>query len=737
MLIVDDSIPVPQLILGPPFSSSVQLISTVSELSQVPVLTYSATSPYLSSKGDYPTIWRTCLTDELQTQAWAELCVAMKWKNAIVLVEATSYSQAAAQYFKNAGSRLGITVTTINIDNGASTLEPVIREALEKIRQTNVKIIFAPITTLMQELIATAIEERMFGPSSFVRRDQPETITIKQKYTSKGKAPTTYTITLPKNTRRGDPRVQGFVWNMADNLNALQSSFASSTQGTLGFMEPTLAVKNDFLRPEYEKYWDIAFSRIVELYRSLNVGLENFTISSSIDHQSSHQSRSAFNLGSGSNSLLISDPNALFEAAKTAIYSFYPASIARAVFLLFDINSAFYKANQRFPSALEMSSLMQAYNRTKSFGAVFQFNANQEYVLGQLSLINSRRTDYLHSSALWANRTGFKGLNPLSLLWPDGTRRVPDDGLVLENYIFKDYPLGIFIIITTATLLVAFVVTALGLYRFWSTPVFRLATPELLAMMLGGMFFVALSIGGNVGRPSPAICTLVTWPYYVGFTLIFSPLIMKTYRVHFIFHAANDLQRTSFSTKRLIVFTLTMASILVVLSSMRLIVSPPSDNRDFSHDATRVEVRCVVRYYSVVYAQLGVIAIQMIAAMFLSWKTRSVPDGFNESRNVFITTYMMCIVGMLGLVVSNLIDQTNSAVASGFQAFSSLILTASCWALIFAPKLYLAIRQPEKNTIQLIKLSSTNNRLSMADMPLTVYENEDESQYEAPEPTLK
>ena len=743
LVVNNDGAPVPPFIFGPESSSLVQLIATVSELAEVPLLAFSATSPYLSSKDDYPSIWRTCMSDEVQTQAWTDLCVTFCWNHAIVLVESTLYSQGAAEYFNIAASRAGVTVTTIEIDNGATTTEPRIREAMEKIRQSGVKIIFAPISTLTQMLIDTAIEEQMFGPSSFERREEAETIQVSAAYPlNDALNSSTYSITLPANTRRGDPRVQGYVWNMADNLSALtQQKYSPFWQGTLAYTEPAAQVIATFNKTKYAPYLKRAYNHIDALYaEALNVS----SLSSNSPWFGSDNSDELMNKNKVPLSSLLTPSlggltGSLLDTAAVSIYSDYPAAIVRGLIMVYDIIDAFYKLNNRFPTEIEFPILMKNYRRQNLFGARFSFDKHQEYSSGQLSLMDAHTNEFLHSVATWTNKSGFLNLNQKKMVWPDGTNRVPDDGYTMENYLFNSYPLGVILILLTVMLLIGLLATAVGLYKFWTTPVFRLATPQLLAMMLVGLFMVALSVGGNVGRPSPIMCTLVTWPYYVGATLIYSPLIMKTYRVYHIFNSADQFQRSTFSTKRLILLTSAMASIPIILSTIRPIVSPSIDYRSFSPDATRVEVRCLIKYYGIAWAQLGLIAIQMLAAMFLAWKTRSVPDGFNESRYVFLTTYAMCTVGLLGLVVSFLVDSSNSAVAAGFLAMSSLLSTGSCWALLFLPKLHLAIFRPEKNSIALIKENSSK-KLTMDDVPLSVLEIDQstyEATYEAPSPTIK
>ena len=696
-------------------------------------MSYAATSPYLSSKEDYPSVWRTCLSDAIQTKAWADLCVRFSWKNAIVLVESTAYSIGAAEYFTIAANRAGIKVTTIAIDNGGSTAKPRVREAMEEVRRSGVKIIFAPILSLIDALMDTAIEEKMFGKRSFDRRDVDETITVRKKYPSiEVKRNATYTITLPKNVRRGDPRIQGYVWNFVDSIaGIMDSKFASVSSGFLRFAEPLADFLVKFNQTKYKPHLDAAYATVEAAYIATNyshpshianlnsLSQDFFGRDSSIYQQYSRRSE------------LIIEENTLLPTAKKAIFAGYPTSMARAIICICELQNTFYKEHNRIATGLELPALLRSYKTPDSFGVPFSFNIDQEYSEGHMVLTNARNGDLLHVVGHWSNSSGFKGLKDKNMVWPDGTNRVPDDGIALENYIFNSYPLGIFIIIFTVILLIGLTLTAVGLYKFWSTPVFRLATPELLAMMLGGLFLLSISISSQVGRPSPIMCAMGTWPYYVGITFIYSPLIMKTYRVLHIFRSADQFKRSNFSTKKLIILTLILAFIPTLLATLRPIVSPPSDYRVSSPDGLRVEVKCIIRYYGLPWAQLGATVVQMLISTYLAWNTRNVPDGFNESRYVFISSYMMSTMGMLGLVVSYLVEPSNAGLAACFLAFSSLFSTATCWSLLFLPKLYIAIFKPEKNCLDLIKDQSSKH-LMMDDMPMSAYDIDEQSLYEAP-----
>ena len=718
----------PPVLLGPEFTSSTQLVAPISSLWDVPILTYAASSPYLTANDDYVSVWRTCINDAVQVQAWADLCIKFSWKHVVILVESSSYSAAATEYFIAAANRAGILVTKIQVDDGQSKANLRIREAMEKVRNSGIKIIFAPILTLAKEVLDTAIEERMFGAPSFVRREKETIITVKKWYPdSEVKANATYTIKLPKNVRNDDFRVQGYVWNLVDSIAGIMNvKYASVVEGALAFNEPNAQVLAEFNQTRYRHFLDEAYNHVCSLYATT----ENSISTSSL--QSANLTSSELFSGELMVSTLSSANRTLLENAKDALFSSYSMALARAIILICDICDAYYTDFGSFPNATTMVSRMKDYKKENSFGVTFSFNGRREWTDVELILINARNGDYMHEIGRWSNITGFQGIKEELMVWGDGSNHVPDDGIALEHYVFFGNPISIVIYILTAVLALSLGLTAVGLVKYWSTPVFRLATPELLAIMLGGLFLLGTSVIGHIGRPAPFLCALRTWPYYVGLSLIYAPLIVKTYRVYIIFESVDQMRPRSFSTNRVLVLTLVLVLIPIILATVRIIVSPPSGFRSLSYDGQRVEVKCLVKFSGLVWSQLAVATTQMLISAYLAWNTRNVPDGFNETRYVFGSTYATSVIGPLGFMVSYFIEPSNAALAACFLALSSLLSAFTCWILLFLPKLHLAFFRPERNCLDLIKNHSSRT-MTLQELPLSEINAPDErNQYEAP-----
>lgn len=61
------------------------------------------------------------------------------------------------------------------------------------------------------------------------------------------------------------------------------------------------------------------------------------------------------------------------------------------------------------------------------------------------------------------------------------------------------------------------------------------------------------------------------------------------------------------------------------------------------------------------------------------------------------------IIGTIGLITSNVLAVTNPTLSSAILVYSLLIFSAATWALLFIPKLYIALLKPDRNNIDLMK----------------------------------
>ena len=688
----------------------------------MPMISYAATSPYLSSKGDYPSVWRTVASDTLRVKAWADIAVANRWAHAAILVEPTLYSRGAAQLFELAAASKGISVQTFHIESAADV--PRVMAAL---RKSKLKIVFAPCTEYLTNLLNEARRTHMMGPSSFIARPEPVTYSFAPNsktplnenadLDSKLAAPVQSSpfysasylgpyinFTLDRNIRSGDKRVQGYVWIFGDSIGTvMDTQFSDINTGILTVQDPVNPALEAFDRAEYRSMLESAKATVQIAYDAVNLS-------------SSFRVRTSKTDSSGQ---IIDTRPTLNETMDVMYYATLSVPLARALMAVCEVANTHMARHGRLPNAQQMTSGLKKFEKVIFDESVF-FDSQQDFASGELLLINSIPTAFMNEVGRWSQNGGIEmksgpqwptnkipGISakyPGKFIWADGTTRVPDDGIALESYIFATSPLGIIFLIWCSLLIIAVIGTTGVLIKYWNTPIFRLASPVPLSLILLGIVSLIVFVAMCVGRPSPAICTSRVLFYYVGLSLIFSPLITKTFRVWMVFRSANNFKAYSMSNFKLNVITLLFLLPALFIAILRISFMPAKDARHIlAKDNSRVDVVC--SQSSIVWGlvQISWAGIQMCMTLFLAWKTRAVPDGFNETKHVFISAYFINTVGVLGLLTSTLLDATNVVLSYAFYGFSVLVVCSGTLVGLFLPKLIIALLKPEKNTVDLLR----------------------------------
>ena len=229
------------------------------------------------------------------------------------------------------------------------------------------------------------------------------------------------------------------------------------------------------------------------------------------------------------------------------------------------------------------------------------------------------------------------------------------------------------------------------LLRYARHKAFRSASPLFVAVSLLGILCIYVSIVLLVQTPSSAMCSGFTWTTQLGFTLIFSPLFAKSYRIYRIF-GRRKLTVIKLSNRKLFIGVVTAVLADIVVLSLWQGVSPTSTAITKRYtDSEQLETN----YTQCAYVGTGgkfFIAVTVIkvvcltAGVMLAFSTRTVQGDFNESKSTGLAIYN--IVFALGLIIPLII-------IIGATGDTLVILLLFCLAeiacvtlaVIFAPKL--------------------------------------------------
>ncbi|CAJ1961329.1 unnamed protein product [Cylindrotheca closterium] len=215
-------------------------------------------------------------------------------------------------------------------------------------------------------------------------------------------------------------------------------------------------------------------------------------------------------------------------------------------------------------------------------------------------------------------------------------------------------------------------------------------------------------------------CMAAPWLFGYGFSIVFSALFAKIYRVRMIVASAVSFRRTRVHVKDvmyIMVGILGGESIILLLWSL---ISPLTWEREVilgdEYGLTLISSGRCVSDYSLVFLLifLGFNLFILFYALVLCYLTRTYPSEFAESR--WITACVISYMQILLLAVPILaIVEGNNNVAFFGRAAIVFLMSMSASLLVFGPKMYaLHYTRSEQDEADLVTRSKIFDRMSAA-----------------------
>ena len=265
---------------------------------------------------------------------------------------------------------------------------------------------------------------------------------------------------------------------------------------------------------------------------------------------------------------------------------------------------------------------------------------------------------------------------------------------------------GIVLAIFTISGFVLTLFTTVVFIRNLYTPVVKAANRELSFILLvdiaAGFVLPLLAIS----QPTQAICALIEPWRYITSSLSVSVLLLKTMkllRAFQITYVANWLKKISASTIGQFVSVISLTSIQVILAVIWGALDPPSTKTDIEKGQF-VTMTCsphkMVFGLAMEIAMLSYLILLCLVCAFYAFKARMLPENFNEARYIGFAMYILLLSWITFFPVQTYLGGWYVAVVSCATAIVSSYALLAC---IFAPKLYVIFRHPEKNTLEFLR----------------------------------
>ncbi len=180
--------------------------------------------------------------------------------------------------------------------------------------------------------------------------------------------------------------------------------------------------------------------------------------------------------------------------------------------------------------------------------------------------------------------------------------------------------------------------------KYNATPIIRASGRELCYVLLFGIFLTFLTSFVLIARPSTLICCLRRLMLGLSNVISYSALYTKTTRVHRIFnHGKRSVRRPKYtSPKSQMVICFCLVSVQIVGAIIWLIIVPPKAIHTYpSWD--RVILECGITDLSFVISLTYAMLLVALCTLY-AFKTRKMPENFNEAKFIAFAMYTTCVV---------------------------------------------------------------------------------------------